>query len=362
MPLSVKTLHSQIKERETNAIYYLMRKFRVLKETVDIQENITVTGKYGKYKWTKLTMVLTITDYEPTTNYKITYNIINTLTKAVRTVTYNKDVPSSNFWFYVPTLFSNETLQSIDVEITYPQYIKQNPYQITVTADKPIIQEDETATLTAQLKYNGSAVSGKTLTYKILHGSTVIDSGSDTTNNQGKITITYTGTAVGQVDVIVTYGSLLIETFVLWDTIKYDNATQSSYNDSIWSSVSAMDRQAEQTSLSSTSATSPYITISGDITIEFDVKSVSTGSTSPIIGIRDNSNTILLSAQRNANLRMTSGEWYHIKITINDNQCVILNTTNDYNVNGDVTGYGRFYFRIGANEEIHFKNVKIYSV
>ena len=153
---------------------------------------------------------------------------------------------------------------------------------------------------------------------------------------------------------------LLQETYAIEDYRKYDNATSSSYNDSIWNSVSAMSRETDYTVLTSSSATTPYVSISGDVIIEFDVKPVSTGTTSPIIQIR-NGSTVLLSAQRRNDLLMNSGEWYHIKITIDDNQCTILNTTNEYYVTGDVTDYNRFAFRIGANEEIHFKDLKIYS-
>ena len=59
---------------------------------------------------------------------------------------------------------------------------------------------------------------------------------------------------------------------------------------------------------------------------------------------------------------ISANEFSHIKIEINDNQCTITNTDTDRSVTGDVTGFNRFYFRIGANESIQFKNLKIYSI
>ena len=94
---------------------------------------------------------------------------------------------------------------------------------LTLTSDKPIIQNNETSTITATLTHETTPLTSKTLSYQIKHGSTIIDSGTDTTDPNGEITISYTGTGVGKVDVIVSYGSLLSETYDVLDAIFYDD-------------------------------------------------------------------------------------------------------------------------------------------
>lgn len=358
MSLEGKTLHMDITEEETNAIYYLLRKFNLLQESINIVDSVAVTGKYGKYTWNTSTGKLDITDCEPTTNYKIIFSILNTSTKAIRTVEANSNVSSSNTAsITIPTLQSNEILQTnVNVEITYPQYIQVNPYQITVTADKPIIQADETATLTAQLTHNGSAVTGKTLSYKILHGSTVIDSGSDTTNNQGKITITYTGTAIGEVDLVISYGMLLQETFVLYDCIAIDNGTIADHNDSIWNSLVGVTRDDEYTVFNSTGAVNRFVQITGDVAIELDVMTTM-ASGGQLFRINQSGTT--LSAPSVGDCEMTANTWKHIILRIKDNMLSIDDTSIS---DVDVTGFNQFRLRSAGNTYTYFKNLRIYSI
>ena len=99
------------------------------------------------------------------------------------------------------------------------------PTDLTLTGDKSVIQKTETATITALLEYDGSPVYNERLSYSVKHGSTVLDSGTLTTDINGQATITYTGTGVGDVSVEVTYGTLLQETYELEDNYWYDDAT-----------------------------------------------------------------------------------------------------------------------------------------
>jgi len=98
-------------------------------------------------------------------------------------------------------------------------------YQLTLTTNKSIIGKTDTATITALLTDNGSSVSNETLSYVIKHGSTTISSGSKNTDSNGKATISYTGTGVGDVKVIVSYGSLLQETYEVKDGLFIDTST-----------------------------------------------------------------------------------------------------------------------------------------
>ena len=227
-------------------------------------------------------------------------------------------------------------------------------YKLLITADKDIISSDESSTITALLKKDGVAYGSQTLSYTIKHGSTTISSGSKTTNSNGQATIPYIGTGVGDVQVIVSYGTLLQETFVLEDYLKYDVGTIANHNDAIWNAVTYLTRNIEDTTFTNTAVSTINTGISNNIIIEFDLK-YNTGSTSPVIQIREGSSNILLSATRQQ-LGLSNNEYTHIKISINDNQAVISNSTNTNTVVGDVTGFNRFYFRIGANETIQFKN------
>ena len=103
-------------------------------------------------------------------------------------------------------------------------------YDIILTADKDIIQSSETSTITATLKNDGVPQTSKTLNYTIKHGATTITSGTKTTNNQGQATIQYTGTGIGDVDVIVSYGSLLQETYEIYDCTYIDYAITGNKN------------------------------------------------------------------------------------------------------------------------------------
>lgn len=101
------------------------------------------------------------------------------------------------------------------------------PDTITVTGT-PIIQTGNTNTITATLLDGSIPVSGETLSYEIKKGSTVIDSGSDTTDDNGEIEIEYISTGAGNIDVIVSYDEELTETYAFEDCYAYDLGTYSS--------------------------------------------------------------------------------------------------------------------------------------
>lgn len=118
---------------------------------------------------------------------------------------------------------------SIYTNAGYPsdRLVERVPRTLTLTCDKPIIQKTETSTVTATLKQSGSPLTGKTLNYQVKYGNTVISSGTKTTNSSGQATISYVGTGVGDVDIVVSYGTLLQETYELQDCNFHDLASQS---------------------------------------------------------------------------------------------------------------------------------------
>lgn len=110
----------------------------------------------------------------------------------------------------------------------YETYEPPN-YSLSLTGTS-IIESGDSDTITATLTNNGVAVSGESLSYQVKHGSTVIDSGSSTTDSNGEIEIEYIGTGVGDIDVIVSFGTSLQETFAIEDCIIIDPMTSISGN------------------------------------------------------------------------------------------------------------------------------------
>lgn len=93
-------------------------------------------------------------------------------------------------------------------------------YSLSLTGTS-IIESSDSDTITATLLDNGVPVEGETLSYQVKHDSTVIDSGSGVTDANGELDISYTGTGIGDVDIIVSYGTSLQKTFVIEDCYKY---------------------------------------------------------------------------------------------------------------------------------------------
>lgn len=110
----------------------------------------------------------------------------------------------------------------------YETYEPSN-YSLSLSGNN-IIQSGDSDTITATLTDNGVPVSGETLNYEIKKGSTVIDSGSSTTDSNGEIEIEYTGTGVGDVDVIVSFDTSLQKTFAIKDAKFYDASSSININ------------------------------------------------------------------------------------------------------------------------------------
>lgn len=109
-------------------------------------------------------------------------------------------------------------------------YEKENNYteedpELILTSSTTIIQKNDTVTITALLKDGQVPLSNKVLNYEIKKGSATISAGTETTDNNGRATINYVGTGIGDVSITVSYGSSLQETYEIEDYIIYDNAT-----------------------------------------------------------------------------------------------------------------------------------------
>ena len=165
-------------------------------------------------------------------------------------------------------------------------------YSLSLTGTS-IIESGDSDTITATLLDNGVAVAGETLSYQIKHGSTVLDSGTDTTDANGEIEITYTGTGVGDIDVIVSFGMVLQETYEIEDCYKYD------------------------TTAHNTNATLNY-SLPSEFELQFTIYSVSTASGNTCYLRFNNSNTIFIgkATSSNRNVYFNDGSDHYLGSTI----------------------------------------------
>lgn len=97
-----------------------------------------------------------------------------------------------------------------------------------------IISSGDTDIITATLLREGNPLSDVVLDYEIKHGNTTISTGTTSaTDITGQTTISYTGTGIGDVDVIVSMAGMSLEaTYELEDCIFYGdlNAVKSVFN------------------------------------------------------------------------------------------------------------------------------------
>ena len=101
--------------------------------------------------------------------------------------------------------------------------------ELSLTTPTEVIQIGDTATITVTLTRNSLPFVNQEIIYEIKNGSSIIDRSSDFTNNAGQITISYTGTGIGDIEVKAIYNSLeetvAIEDCWTYDTNKYTSST-----------------------------------------------------------------------------------------------------------------------------------------
>jgi len=238
---------------------------------------------------------------------------------------------------------------------------------LILTADYPIIKSGETSTITAKLLHDGRVASGETLFYEIKHGSTTIDSGTDTTDNNGEIDLTYTGTAIGQVDVIISYGTLLQETYELLDCMFYDGGVTGNKS-TAWTASSNISISTDDAgTLLSASSNQTYTSttlLSGDFEVIFQA----TNSGGIRIGFNKASNQ---SVQTKIITPTIEGTYYYKINRIGtiwrfqyssdgetwNNRSISVNNITDEDC------YFLFSIEVvGSTRTIKYKDLKIYSI
>ena len=188
--------------------------------SITIPNSVTSLGDVCFYGCTGLTSVI-IPDSVTSLGYKcfwrcnslIDYQLYWTGNNII-TYDSSKMPNNTNTIFTIPYETTNNYLSK-----NYPSNkLRERGLNLELTSDKPIIQSTETSTITATLTHEETPLTSKTLNYQIKHGSTIIDTGTDTTDNNGQISFSYTGTGIGKADVIISYGNLLQETYIIVDT------------------------------------------------------------------------------------------------------------------------------------------------
>ena len=97
-------------------------------------------------------------------------------------------------------LFSFGTVQGSKAIYKNLKIAYEENYNITLSANKTVIEPDETATITASI-----SKANKKLHYQIKNGTTLMYEGNVITDSNGQASITYTGTGAGEIDIIFTY-------------------------------------------------------------------------------------------------------------------------------------------------------------
>ena len=206
-------------------------------------------------------------------------------------------------------------------------------YSLSLTGTS-IIESGDSDTITATLLDNGVAVAGETLSYQIKHGSTVLDSGTDTTDANGRIEITYTGTGVGDIDVIVSFGMVLQETYEIEDCYKYD------------------------TTAHNTNATLNY-SLPSEFELQFTIYSVSTVSGNTCYLRFNNSNTIFIGKATSSNRKVyfNDGSDHYLGSTIPESTDYTLTLTYEDGVATLTDGVNTLPLSIASLTSIYNVNI-----
>lgn len=290
---------------------------------------------------------------------------------------------------------SNYTGSSVTRHIT----VLDHNYAISISCSTPVIESGDSASIVATLTDNGVAVSGQVLPFQIKHDNTVLDSGSRTTDSNGQITFSYTGTGIGDVSFILGYGTSLQETFAITDYYIYDDGTSDKSNMYNATNTSlTFDTDHYIAVSSTTSSASNYIALIeptnmptlSNFSIECDIKLISgtgQGGLNYIDGITTVSASQkaveLISAYNNnikglvirnpnfnggnrVNGALSTNTWYTFKLQFNGTSITAIISQNGSDVysrtvtDSVVSSLAHIcIYQADASNTIHFKNLKI---
>ena len=231
------------------------------------------------------------------------------------------------FTFLVETSGTERTITYKDLKI---YSIPPEVSEITLTADKSIIQSGETATLTATL--TGSDVGGKTVSFVIKHNNVTVDTLTGTTDNNGVCSVSYVGEGTGDLNIQADYnGMIQSEIYAVLDCIKYDKGNSTNPFWTLGNNGNAqldlVDNIYRKLSEITTGTDAwVYLKIDHSCVLEFDVQVVSTNY-SRVFGQYGQSG--------NANTRynfplpqsLRDGNWHNFKFELKTEELGIENNS-----------------------------------
>ena len=198
--------------------------------------------------------------------------------------------------------------------------------------------------------------------------------GTGTTDSNGKITVSYTGTGAGKIQIVAVNGNLTSETFELIDCGFYDPGTDNTkassytYNNTqisvAYSSNGTKITHIENNTTNthflyndpviSSTKISNYYTILNNMAVEFDLTELD--GTQIDVYLTDGTNS--------RSLPITSTG--HYKVTIDGTRVHLFKDGEEQTLTGTVTMNGtniRLSFLLNAyNESLTFKNLMIYPI
>lgn len=121
-----------------------------------------------------------------------------------------------------------ETANYIAKNYPAERLVEAANYELTLEIATPIISLGDSVSATATLTVDEEPAVDEEIGYVIKHNSTIISEGTATTNSVGQATISYTGTGVGDVEIIASYNdleeSVLIEDYYFYDPLTEDKS------------------------------------------------------------------------------------------------------------------------------------------
>lgn len=199
--------------------------------------------------------------------------------------------------------------------------------------------------------------------------------GSNTTNSSGVATINYTGTGSGKVKIIAESGNLVSEPYTFYDAKYKDMGTSSDHTTTNWSTTTMdVDWTTDPTcttltALDSSVFSSRYNNIasytSRPLTIEFDCSMTYIDADQFGVGmsLRIGASSTGGASWSAGQVAMSSGEWYHITIVLNETTAT-LQVNNNTPVSRNISVVqNRFYFTINSgttNTSTRYRNFIIY--
>lgn len=231
--------------------------------------------------------------------------------------------------------------------------VSGHSYAIALTPNTSILQSGNSISITATLTDIGVAMQGETLSYQVKHGTSVIDSGTDTTDSNGQIDISYTGTGIGDVTITVTWDSLE-QTGTIEDVFYYDtNVYTSSQTLNIPSNISTNFKLEFDVYIPNTSqSNSAWVQIGSNSSNCLLIGN--TGSNANLgIYVRYNGSTSQSSYQENY---IPVGEWVSISYTYQNGEQTITCGSNSVSLsNTSITGRTYGGLNISRNQ---IRNIK----